>query len=211
MLDGLADGLNEAVATAVKEAVRAVLTEVLTNPELLARLAAAQGVPTIESRPKSELLARTGERVCGALGTVGRQMMMCRVLIGRICDASWKRTFEASRWAKAKASRMLIAGACLLLRARHFVGPVLAAVAVGGMTGLAGECLGPWFAAGVSAAGGLGIALGPPTSPEWFARIWPGDMPAPSVGSSRRRSNGRRRRLNLGTRARTRWRRPARG
>ena len=175
MLDGLADGLNEAVATAVKEAVRTVLTEVLTNPELLARLEAAQGG---QSRPKSELLARIGERVRSALRTIGQQIALCRAWIGRMCDASCKRTCEAGRRAKAQASRMLIAGAGSLLRARRFVGPVLAALAVAGMTGLAGQYLGPWFAAATSAAGGLSIALGPPNSPGWLARTWPGDAPA---------------------------------
>jgi hypothetical protein len=50
MLDGLGEGLNDAVAQAVKdavsvafhEAVRGVLNEILTNPDLLARLRAAQ-------------------------------------------------------------------------------------------------------------------------------------------------------------------------
>ena len=55
MIDGLAEGLNEAVATEVREAVGLavqqalgqVLRELLTNPELLARLQDARGVPVL--------------------------------------------------------------------------------------------------------------------------------------------------------------------
>ena len=63
ILDGLSDALQQAVAEAVQAAVKAVLTELLSKPELLARIAAVQGVSTVASRPKSELLTRTWNRV----------------------------------------------------------------------------------------------------------------------------------------------------
>ena len=161
ILDGLSDALQEAVAEAVKAAVQAVLTELLSKPELLAHLAGAQGVSTVASRPKSELLTRSWNRVRSALRTAGHQMSKCRMLVGWMCAAGLSKTREACGLAKAKALELLVGGGCLFLRTWRFAGPVLAAVALGGLTGVAACYLDPWITGAVSAVGGLGIALGP--------------------------------------------------
>ena len=172
ILDGLSEALQEAVGEAVQAAVKAVLNEILAKPEVLAKIAEAQGVtPVVESRPKSEWLARTWNRTRSALRSAGRQIVKCRVLIGRTCDIGLNKIREAGRQIKAKALGLLIAGGCSLLQARRFVGPVVAAVALGGLTGVAACYLDPWITGAVSAVGGLGIALRPTTSNDgWFAR-----------------------------------------
>src|SRR5690242_11545695 len=82
LLDGLAEGLNEAVAEAVRQAVRAVLTEVLANPDLLARLAAAQGISVAESRPKGQWLSRSWNAVRDTARKLGNQIVLCGAMVG---------------------------------------------------------------------------------------------------------------------------------
>ena len=67
--------------------------------------------------------------------------------------------------------RLLVAGAGALLRARWLLAPILAAAVLAGLTGVAAYHLGPWMAAGVSGAGGLGTALAKPGS--WLSWAWP--------------------------------------
>ena len=172
-LDGLADGLNEAVATAVKEAVRAVLSEVLTNPELLARLHVTQPNVVPEPSRPSRWLARMWGRVRSALGWASAQARTCRVEVVRACGRICERVAEGARQLRARSARFLVAGGCALLRVRYLLAPILAAVALAGLTGIAANHLGPWMAAGVSGAGGLGTALAKPGTGNWLGWAWP--------------------------------------
>jgi hypothetical protein len=171
ILDGLSDGLNEAVATAVKEAVRAVLTEVLTNPELLARLHPVQAVP--ESSHPSGWLARTWDGARSALRYLAEQMGVCRASVGQACGSGWEKLTAGSRGLRARSVRLLIAGGNMLLRTRWLLASVLAAATLAGLTGVAAYHLGPWMAAGVSGAGGLGTALARPSNESWLCWAWP--------------------------------------
>jgi len=173
MLDGLSDGLNEAVATAVKEAVRTVLTEVLTNPELLAQLQPAQPVAVPEPTRSPSWLARTWNGVRSALRYVAERIGVCRASVGQACQSGWEKLAAGGRGLRARTVRLLMAGGGLLLRTRWLLASVLAAAALAGLTGVAAYHLGPWMAAGVSGAGGLGTALARPSNESWFRWAWP--------------------------------------
>ena len=103
---------------------------------------------------------------------LGRQIVKCRLLVGRMVDASWNQVREAGRRAQAKTRELLVAGGSLLLRTRRLIGPVLAASALGGLTGVAACSLDPWITGAVSAVGGLTLALGLPTGSAWLPRAW---------------------------------------
>jgi len=171
MLDGLADGLNEAVAAAVKEAVRAVLTEVLTNPELLARLHPIQEKP--EPPQPSRWLARAWDGIRSALRWTAAQGRAGWQRLGQMCGNVRDQVVETTRRFRAHSVRLLVAGSGALLRARWFLAPILAAAALAGLTGVAAYHLGPWMAAGVSGAGGLGTALAKPGTGTWLRWAWP--------------------------------------
>ena len=173
VLDGLADGLNEAVATAVKEAVRAVLTEVLTNPELLARLHPAQAIAVPEPPRPSRWLARAWDGVRSALRWTAAQGRAGWLWLGQVCGSVRDQVAETTRRFRDNSVRLLVAGGCVLLRARWLLAPILAAAALAGLTGVAGYHLGPWMAAGVSGAGGLGTALAKPAPGTWLRWAWP--------------------------------------
>ena len=174
VLDGLADGLNEAVAAAVKEAVAAVLTEVLTNPELLARVRPTQPVAVPEPEgPRVSWRARAGNRVRSALRWTVEQVGICRMRVGQACGAVRDQMAEIARRCRTQSVRFLVAGGCALLRARYLLAPLLAAAALAGLTGIAAYHLGPWMAAGVSGAGGLGTALAKPGAGTWLRWAWP--------------------------------------
>ena len=173
ILDGMADGLNEAVVSAVKEAVRAVLTEVLTNPELLARLHVAQPIAAPEPPRPSRWLARAWDGVRSALRWMGEEVVVCRMRLGQACGSVREQVAETTRRFHSRSVRFLVAGGSMLLRMRWLLAPTLAAAALAGLTGIAAYHLGPWMAAGVSGAGGLGTALARPTSESWFRWVWP--------------------------------------
>ena len=173
VLDGLADGLNEAVATAVKEAVRAVLTEVLTNPELLARLQATQPNAVPEPSRPSGWLARTWDDTRSALRYMAERIGVCRASVGQACGSGWEKLAAGGRQLRARSVQLLVASGRMLLRTRGLLAPILAAATLAGLTGVAAYHLGPWMAAGVSGAGGLGTALARPTSESWFRWVWP--------------------------------------
>ena len=174
-LDGLADGLNEAVATAVKEAIRAVLTEVLTNPELLGRLRATQpnAVPEPEAHRPRRWLTRAWNGVRSAFRRVVEHVGVCRASVGQACGNGWEKVAEGGRRLRARCVQFLVAGGCALLRVRWLLAPILAAAALAGLTGVAAYHLGPWMAAGVSGAGGLGTALAKPSAGTWLRWAWP--------------------------------------
>ena len=173
ILDGLSDGLNEAVSSAVKEAVRAVMTEVLTNPELLARLQPAQAIAVPEPARPSRWLARAWDGARSALRYMAEQIGVCRASVGQACGSGWEKLTAGGRDLRARSVRLLIAGGSMLLRTRWLLAPILAAAALAGLTGVAAYHLGPWIAAGVSGAGGLGTALARPTSESRLRWIWP--------------------------------------
>ena len=173
ILDGLSDGLNEAVAAAVKEAVRAVLSEVLTNPELLARLHPVQAIAVPEPARPSRWLARIWDRVRSALRWTAAQGRAGWLWLGQVCGSVRDQVAETTRRCRTQSVRLLIAGGCALVRARWILAPLVAAVALAGLTGVAAYHLGPWMASAVSGAGGLGTALARPTSESWLRWIWP--------------------------------------
>jgi hypothetical protein len=174
VLDGLADGLNEAVATAVKEAVRAVLTEVLTNPELLARLAPAPRTAAPKPvAPSESWLARAWAGVRSALRWTVEHFGVCRLRTTQACGSVRDRVAETARRFRDRAARMLVASVAVMFRTRWLLAPILTAAALAGLTGIAAYQLGPWIAAAVSGAGGLGSALGRPASGAWLRWVWP--------------------------------------
>ena len=173
MLDGLADGLNEAVASAVKEAVRAILTEVLTNAELLAQLQPAQPIAVPEPPRPSNWLARTRGAARTALRNLAERIGVCRTSVGQAFYSGWEKLAAGGQGLRTRTVRLLMAGGGLLLRTRWLLASVLAAAALAGLTGVAAYHLGPWMAAGVSGAGGLGTALARPSNESWFRWAWP--------------------------------------
>ena len=142
ILDGLSDGLNEAVAAAVKEAVRAVLTEVLTNPELLARLHPVQAIAIPEPPQPSRWLARAWDGIGRRFGWVAAQSRAGCLRVGQMCSSVRDQVAETTRRFRDRSERLLVAGGCALLRARWLVAPILAAVALAGLTGITGHYLG---------------------------------------------------------------------
>ena len=172
-LDGLADGLNEAVAEAVKQAVRAVMTEVLSNPELLARLHPAQPSAMPEPPRPSRWLARAWDGIRSALRWTAAQGRAGWLWLGQMCGSARDQVAETNSRFRTRSVRLLVAGGCALLRARWLMPPILAAIALAGLTGVAAYHLGPWMAAGVSGAGSLGTALATPAPRSWLRWAWP--------------------------------------
>lgn len=154
ILDCLSDGLNEAVATAVQEAValavqqavRAALSEVLTNPEVLALLrGAAQQSQTSQSQPATQPVGvRLRERIGQAVSWVGNRLRQ----FGRACCA-----------AKERISSGMAAFRRRLELLRPFRLPILIALSIGVVTGVAAYFAGPWLSAVASGLGGFATTL----------------------------------------------------
>jgi hypothetical protein len=157
MLDGLADGLNEAVADAVKsavadavrEAVQTVLTEVLTNPDLVARLRAAQDgasaaipVATVAARP-----------------TLRERMRRAACKVGSACAVRLRRLREGLDNVRRQTSRRLVAVSAYRHLLPHCKLPLLVALSIGITVGVAAWFAGPFFAAFSSGVGGFTTAL----------------------------------------------------
>ena len=173
VLDGLADGLNEAVATAVKEAVRAVLSEVLTNPELLARLHPTQQVAVLEPARPSGWLAQAWDGIRSALRWTAAQGRAGWLRLGQMCGSVRDQVAETTSRFRTRSVRLLVAGGRAMFRVRWLLAPILAAVALAGLTGITALYSGPWLAAGVSGVGGLGTALAKPGAGTWLSWAWP--------------------------------------
>jgi hypothetical protein len=155
ILDGLAEGLNEAIVTAVKEAagtavqeaVRAVLTELLANPELLHTIRESLA-PLV--RAEAHTAQPTETKAAGVAGSVflGRcwAWTRARLLAAARCLRSWRsRVYTGLR-----AARM---GVCTGGRlVRRLWRPLLIAVGIAGVVGVAAYLFGPWLS---TAAGGL--------------------------------------------------------
>jgi hypothetical protein len=155
ILDGLAEGLNEAIVTAVKEAVgvavqeavRAVLGELLTNPELLHTIRESLApLLTADARPAPPVGAEPPGTPASSLHDKCRTGLRARLLRGKNCLSAWLGRLRTG----LRAART---GACAVGR---FVGrlwrPLLIAVGIGGVVGVAAYLLGPWLS---TAAGGL--------------------------------------------------------
>ena len=166
-------GSTKRSPTAVKEAVRAVLTEVLTNPELLARLHPVQPIAVPEPPQPSRWLARAWDGIRSALRWTAEKGRAGWLWLGQACGSVRDQVAETTRRLRDNSVRLLVAGGCALLRARWILAPILTAAALAGLTGVAAYHLGPWMAAGVSGAGGLGTALARPTGESWLRWAWP--------------------------------------
>jgi hypothetical protein len=155
ILDGLADGLNEAVVTAVKEAVgaavqeavRAVLSELLANPDLLHSIRDSVAPPaTAEVRAAQPT---DGKPAGAAISTsLGRCWAWLRAGV-----ASAKRCLGACLGRGRRQLGAACSGLCVGGRfVRHLWRPLLIALGVGSVLGVAAYVSGPWLC---TAAGGL--------------------------------------------------------
>jgi hypothetical protein len=152
ILDGLAEGLNdtavkEAVGAAVQEAVRAVLTELLGNPDLL-RMIRESLVPLIPAE------ARTAQpSAANAAGVAGSVFFSrcwawtrARVLAAARCLRSWRSRVHTGL--DAARVGMCVGGRFVVRLWR----PLLIALGIGAVVGVAAYLLGPWLS---TAAGGM--------------------------------------------------------
>ena len=118
--------------------MRGLLAEALTNPELLAKLRGCVGpVPTADSPPAAQAVPTPKpSRLARLAGTVGAWFgrgwrsarQACAAVAGRIGQV---RSSAQRRWQ----------------RVRQFRVPLLTAVVVGGASGVAAYCGGPYVAA----------------------------------------------------------------
>jgi hypothetical protein len=168
ILDGLADGLSAAVAdavtVAVSTAVQAAVREVLSNPELLRRLRP-------DPAPAAGKVTGLARWLCGGLAGA-----LCRCWGGLVAVAELGRqrvtevaaTVRAGRRAlagrvrsglSALGRRVWLGGALLVLLARRYRKPLLAALAVGTAVGLGCYLAGPTVSSAVSGLAGFVGAL----------------------------------------------------
>lgn len=142
ILDGLAEGLNGAVETAVQKAVtvaveqaiKGIAAELFTNPDLLGKLgmgpATAEPVqpntapPVMKSRVR-KLVTKTGSWLASGWRSLRRTVTGAACCIVRTLSTLWQQ----------------------VRRLRYFQVPLLAALAVGAVVGVAAFCGGPYVAA----------------------------------------------------------------
>jgi hypothetical protein len=156
IIDALANGLNEtvaevvkqAVSVAVQQAVEGLVQAVLTNPELLRGLI-AKVVPTAsEPKPEEPSEPAKPSRLARACSWV------------RSCCAAFQQ--KLGKGLKAVRRRLWMA--------RRFKVQLLTAMAVGAVAGAGAYFVGPWLAAGVSAAAGFATTLAVQAG-LWFRRV----------------------------------------
>jgi hypothetical protein len=143
ILDGLAEGLNGAVETAVRQAVtvaveqaiKGIAAELFTNPDLLGKLgmgpATSETVPHNTTPPVTppsgirNLVAKTGSWLASGWRSLRRTVTGAACRVVRIVSGLWQQ----------------------VRRLRHFRVPLLAALAVGAVVGMAAYYGGPYVAA----------------------------------------------------------------
>lgn len=162
ILDCLSDGLNEAVATAVKEAVavaveqavRTALCEVLTNPEVLAMLRGTVQQPQT-SKPKQPVGVRVRQGIGKVVGWIGSRVRQ----FAQVCCT-----------AKNCVQSGVAAFRRRLVLLRPFRMPLLIALSIGVVAGVAAYFAGPWLSAVASGIGGFTTTLAVQAG-MWFRRM----------------------------------------
>jgi hypothetical protein len=146
ILDGLAEGLNEAVAMAVKEAValavqeavHGILAEVLSNADLLAKLRGTIGVNIKDDSTMAAQAAPTVQK--SRVGKLAGQ-------VGSWLGLGWGAVRQAGASVVARIEQAITTVKCRWQLVRQFRRPVMAALIVGVVAGLAAYCGGPYIAA----------------------------------------------------------------
>jgi hypothetical protein len=176
ILDGLADGLSAAVADAVTAAVgtavAAAVREVLSNPELLRRLRP-------EPAPSAGKVGELARWLCGGLaGALRRCWRGVSTATAQLRQKAEDVTaaLRAGRQALAGrvrramtafARRLWRGGALLVLLARRYHKPLLAALAVGAALGLGCYLAGPAVSSAVSGVAGFVGSLAASLARRW--------------------------------------------
>jgi hypothetical protein len=152
ILDCLSDGLNEAVATAVKEAVavaveqavRTALCEVLTNADVLALVRGAAEQSQTSQPTSKPVGVRVRERIGKVMAWIGHRLRQ----FGRMCCVAKNRVQTGVATFRRRLEML-----------RPFRTPILIALSVGMVAGVAAYFAGPWLSAVASGIGGFATTL----------------------------------------------------
>ena len=174
VLDGLADGFERSGRYRCQGSRPRCLDRNVDQPRV-ARLAARWPAGCRAGTVPTEPMAGPGAGTAFGQRCAGRPRRAAPVWL-RFCqvvDSVRGQVAETTRRCCDNSVRLVVAGTGALMRARWLLAPILAAAVLAGLTGVAAYHLGPWMAAGVSGAGGLGTALAKPGSGSWLSWAWP--------------------------------------
>jgi len=124
------------VGQAVKEAVQAVLIEVLTNPAVLEKLRGAPA-PVVMPAAEQTIVARIGGQAKAWT------------------SAGWARIRAMCGFGVRQAGQAMCATQQRAKMVWSFRGPLMVALTVGGVTGVAAFFAGPWLTAAATAIAGF--------------------------------------------------------
>jgi hypothetical protein len=140
-----------------------MLAELSANPDLLDRLRAALGVTTPAPAPAAPAPpAARATRVAQARAWLG---------------AGWRKVCGACAMTAGAAARAVAAVRARWQAVRRFQVPLLRALTVGTVAGVAAYFASPWFAALASGLGGFTAMIAVQTS-LWLRRTFAGPLPA---------------------------------